>query len=64
MHLGLSLIRRLGLVAVRIVPIVGLALVSPLLLAAESGPSLTDGWIRVLTPQVPAAGYFGTDQSR
>jgi copper(I)-binding protein len=37
---------------------VGLALVLPLLIAAGTAPTLSDGWIRVLTPQVPAAGYF------
>ena len=28
-------------------------------MAVGTGPTLSDdGWIRVLTPQVPAAGYF------
>ena len=52
------MIRRPGPVAARIVGLVGLALVSLVLLAAGTGPMLSDGWIRVLTPQVPAAGYF------
>jgi periplasmic copper chaperone A len=38
--------------------LIGLAFVSPLSMAASTGPTLSDGWIRVLTPQVPAAGYF------
>jgi periplasmic copper chaperone A len=58
MQNGLCLIRRPGLVAARIAMLVGLASVSPLLMAADTGPTLSDGWFRVLTPQVPAAGYF------
>lgn len=54
----LCLIHRPGLVAARIAMLAGLALISPSLMAAGTGPTLSDGWIRMLTPNVPAAGYF------
>lgn len=52
----LCLIRRPGLAAARIAILV--ALVSPWLMAAGTGPMLSDGWIRVLMPHMPAADYF------
>lgn len=59
MHRGVFSIPRPGPAGgARTILLLALALATPLLMAAGPGPRLTDGWIRVLTPQLPAAGYF------
>lgn len=58
MERGSSLIRQLGQVAARIAMLSGLVAASSSLALAAAGPVLSNGWIRVLTQQLPAAGYF------